>query len=103
MNGVIRQEASMGQGKLSDVDLVVSGTGKHAPCKTVDGFPAIYDDFLGRFCYARLLRGAYESTGVPVTSPAPPDIVRNAKNQMQSDGIVPKDRKIRVHAVDLEF
>lgn len=79
MNGVFRQEASMGQGKRPDVDLFVSGTAKHTSSKTVDGFPAIYDDFLERFCYARLLGETYESTGVPVTSPPPPDILRKER------------------------
>ncbi len=84
MSPVFRQEASLGQGKRPDEELIVSGTGAYAACETIDGFPAIYDDFLGRFCYARLVGGAYESTGMPVTSPPPPDILRIARQRMRS-------------------
>ena len=86
MSGVIRQMASMGQGKRPDEELIVSGTGAYASCETVGGFAAVYDNFLERFCYARLVSGAHESTGVPVTSPPPPDILRKAKNRMRSVG-----------------
>ena len=84
MSPAFRQEASMGQGKRPDEELIVSGTGTHAACETIGGFPAIYDDFLKRFCYARLVGGAYESTGMPVTCPPPPDILRNAKKRIRS-------------------
>ena len=84
MSGVIRQMASMGQGKRPDEELIVSGTGAYASCETVGGFAAVYDDFLERFCYARLLRGVHHSTGVPVTSPPPPDILRKANHRARS-------------------
>jgi hypothetical protein len=76
----------MGQGKRPDEEPIVSGTGRYASCETIDGFPAIYDDFLKRFCYARLAGGAYESTGMPVTCPPLPDILWNAKNRTRSAG-----------------
>lgn len=79
VSGVIGRKASLGQGKGPDVELIVSGTGTYATYETVDGFPAIYDDVLELFCYARLVGGAYESTGVPVTFPPPPGVERHAK------------------------
>ena len=84
MSPAFRQEASMGQGKRPDEELIVSGAGGHGTCETIDGFPAIYDEFLGRFCYARMVRGVYESTAMPVTCPPPPDILRNVRNRIRS-------------------
>lgn len=79
MSGVIGQRASLGQGKGPDVELIVSGTATYATYETLDGFPAVYDDKLELFCYARLSGGAYESTGVPVTAPPPTGVERHAK------------------------
>ncbi|MEO8127955.1 MAG: hypothetical protein ABJF23_08700 [Bryobacteraceae bacterium] len=84
MSGVIGQKASLGQGKGPDVDLIVTGTGTYATYETLDGFPAIYDDFLELFCYARVVSGAYESTAVPLRSPPPPDVERHSK---ESDSV----------------
>ena len=84
VSGVIGQKASLGQGKGPDVELIVTGTGTYATYETLSGFPAIYDDFLELFCYARLVGGAYESTGVPLRSPPPPDVERHAK---ESDAV----------------
>lgn len=79
-SGVRHQRASLGQGKGPDVDLVVSGTRIYATYQTPEGFPVVYDDRLELFCYARLTpAGAFESTGVPVDRPAPPDVVRDAR------------------------
>ena len=86
VSGVIRQKASLGQGKGPDVDLIVSGTGTYATYETLDGFPAIYDDFLELFCYARIVGGAYESTGVPIRSLPPPDVERYAKESDEVRG-----------------
>ena len=80
------RNASLGQGKRLDEELIVIGTGECALCETVTGFAAVYDDFLERFCYARLLSGVQHSTGVPVTSPPPPDILRTAKNRARTAG-----------------
>ncbi len=84
VNEVLRQNASVGRGKRPDEELIVIAAGECAMCETVSGFAAVYDDFLERFCYARLLSGVHHSTGVPVTSPPPPDILRNGKNRARA-------------------
>jgi hypothetical protein len=79
VSGIIGQKASLGQANGSEVELIVSGTALYATYETLDGFPAIYDEDLGLFCYARVVAGKYQSTGVPVTSPPPPDVDQHAK------------------------
>jgi hypothetical protein len=79
VSGIIGQKAQLGQGRGPDVELVVSGTPAYATYETVDGFPAIYDDDVELFCYARVVNGAYESTRVPVSDQPPPGVVRHAK------------------------
>ena len=79
MSGVINQRASLGQGNGPEVELIVSGTERYATYHTLDGLPAVYDDELGLFTYARLLDGRFQSTGVPVGSPPPPDVDHHAR------------------------
>jgi hypothetical protein len=83
VSGVFGQKVSLGQANGPDVDLVVSGTELYATYETPDGFPAIYDEKAGLFCYARVVEGKYESTGVPVTSPPPRGVERHAKESDQ--------------------
>ena len=79
MVGLDNQRVSLGQGDGSEVELIVTGTELYATYETTDGFPAVYDDGRQRFCYARVVDGRYESTGVAVTSPPPPGLSRHAK------------------------
>jgi hypothetical protein len=75
MSGVDRQRASLGQGKGPDVELIVSGTRIYSTYETLDGYPAVYDDSSELYCYARLTSaGAFESTGVPISGPAPAEL-----------------------------
>jgi len=90
MSGIIGQRARLGQADGSEVELIVSGTRLYATYETPDGFPAVYDQPSGRFCYARLVSGSFESTGVPVTLPPPPDAEPHAA---ESDDV--RARKIR--------
>ena len=79
MSGVVKQKAMLGQANGPDVELVVSGTRSYATYETTGGYPAIYDDEKGLFCYARILDGEYRSTGIPVTSPPPPNAIAHAQ------------------------
>lgn len=92
MSGIIGQRVSLGQENGPDVDLIVSGTHDYATYETPDGFPAIYDDNLGLFCYARVADGRYQSTGTPITAPPPDDLQRHAK---ESEDV--RAAKIREH------
>jgi hypothetical protein len=78
MVGVFGERVPLGQANGPDVELIVSGTELYATYQTPDGFPAVYDEELGLFSYARVVDGRFESTGVPVTSPPPPGVERHA-------------------------
>ena len=88
MTAVRGERLSFGQRGGPDVELVVFGDEFYARYETLDGHSAVYDDALGLFCYARLVDGAFVSTGVPVSASPPPgavlhgtesDAVRQAK------------------------
>ncbi len=63
MVGMFGQKVPMGQANGPDVDLIVSGTELYATYETPEGFPAVYDDALGLFCYARIVGGRFEVIG----------------------------------------
>jgi hypothetical protein len=84
VSGIINERAWLGQEKGPEVELIVSGTTLYATYETLDGFPAVYDDARGLFCYARIVDGRYESSGVPVTSSPPAGVERHAR---ESDAV----------------
>jgi hypothetical protein len=69
-----RRPVVLGQANGPDVELTVEGDEWYATYETASGHPAVYDDRLGLFCYARLVDGRFESTGVPVSEPPPTDV-----------------------------
>ena len=83
MSGVNKMRASLGQANGPEVELIVTGTRDYATYETPDGAPAIYDDERGLFCYARVINGEYQSTGVPVTEPTPAGIVPHAQESIE--------------------
>jgi hypothetical protein len=89
LSGIVGEKVSLGQANGPDVDLVVTGTELYASYRTPTSYPAIYDDRLGLFCFARLVDGEYRSTGVPVTATPPADVVPHAE---ESDAV--RSRKI---------
>jgi hypothetical protein len=89
MSGVIGKRASLGQANGPEVELIVSGTADYATYETPDGYPAIYDQQLGLFCYARVDSGEYQSTSVPLSAPPPAGVVLHAR---ESDSV--RARKI---------
>ena len=78
MVGMFGQKVSLGQANGPDVELLVQGSEFYSTYETPDGFPAVYDEALGLFCYARLVDGQFESTGISVTTPPPPDVEQHA-------------------------
>ena len=84
MSGIIGRRVSLGQANGPDVDLIVSGTEIYATYETPDGFPVIYDQETGLFCYALVVEGRYTSTGVAAAAAPPPGVQRHAK---ESEGV----------------
>ena len=97
MSGIVGQKVRLGQADGSEVELIVSGTRLYATYETPDGFPAVYDQTLGRFCYARLVSGRLESTGVPVDLPPPPGVEPHAR---ESEEV--RSQKIREREIQME-
>lgn len=97
MVGVFGEKVSLGQANGPDVDLVVRGTELYASYETPDGFPAVYDDALGLFCYALVINGQFESTGIPVTASPPASVERNAR---ETDDV--RQKKIQERTLQME-
>lgn len=98
MSGIVGQKVSLGQANGADVELIVTGTEFYASYETQEGYPAIYDDRAGLFCFARIADGEFQSTGVPVTFPPPTDAARHAK---ESDAV--RTRKIAERQTKMEL
>ena len=79
MTAIQGERRSFGQRDGREVELVVFGTPLYARYETPDGYSAVYDEASGLFTYARLVDGAFVSTGVPVDAPRPPDAVLHGK------------------------
>jgi hypothetical protein len=97
MVGMFGDKVSLGQANGPDVELVVRGTELYGTYETPEGFPAIHDDALGLFCYARLEEGRFVSTGVPVTQLPPVGVKRHAA---ESDEV--RNQKIQERALQME-
>ena len=97
MSGVFGERALLGQANGPEVELVVSGSERYASYETVAGFPAVYDDALGLFCYARVVEGSYQSTGVPVSAPPPTGLPLHAR---EADDV--RAEKIRRREASME-
>ena len=78
MVGMFGEKASLAQANGPDVELIVRGTELYATYETPEGFPAVYDEARGLFCYARVVGGRFETTGIPVSEQPPPGVVRHA-------------------------
>ena len=97
MVGMFGDKVSLGQANGPDVELIVRGTEIYGTYETPEGFPAIHDDALGLFCYARLEDGRFVSTGIPVTQPPPVGVKRHAT---ESDDV--RKQKIQERALQME-
>ena len=89
MTAIHGETLSFGQRNGPDIQLVVFGDELYARYESPSGYSAVYDEDRGLFCYARLVDGAFVSSGAPVTEAPPPgallhghesDAVRQAKS-----------------------
>ena len=71
MTGVFGQTATFGQESGPEIELVVFGDEWYGWYETPAGYPVIYDEQKGLFCHAIVVRGRFQSTGVPATEAAP--------------------------------
>lgn len=100
MVGAFGEKVLLGQANGPDVPLIVRGTEIYATYETPEGYPAVYDDALGLFCYARVVDGEYRSTGTPVTSASPPGVEKHATetDEVRSRKIEQRTRQMNERA-----
>ncbi len=79
MVGMFGEKVPLSQANGPDVELIVKGTNIYATYETLDGYPVVYDEALGLFCYASLIDGEFVTTGIPVSASPPPNVERHAK------------------------
>lgn len=77
MSAIFGEILTFPQANGPDVQLRVFGDEHYARYETEDGYTAVHDEALGLWCYAALPANRLVSTGVPVTEPPPPGIVRH--------------------------
>jgi hypothetical protein len=71
MSAIRGERVKVGQANGPDIELIVSGDEFYAHYETPEGHSVIYDPERGLFCYAKLVNGRFESTGIPADQPAP--------------------------------
>ncbi len=101
MVGVFGEQVLLGQANGPELSLIVRGTERYATYQTSDGFPVVYDDALGLFCYARVVNGEFQSTGITAASSAPDGVVRHAteSDEVRSRKIDERERQLAQRAV----
>ncbi|WP_340386449.1 M6 family metalloprotease domain-containing protein [Paenibacillus sp. FSL E2-0151] len=71
----------------NEIKLRVYGDEFYARYESLEGYTAIYDDKLQKFCYASLVNGALTSNGIDITSPPPADLeVHLLENSVVKNG-----------------
>ena len=100
MVGMFGEKVSLAQANGPDVELIVRGTELYATYETPEGFPAVYDEARGLFCYARVVGGRFETTGIPVSEQPPPGVVRHAteSDEARREKIEERTRQMELRA-----
>ncbi|HTG86715.1 MAG TPA: M6 family metalloprotease domain-containing protein, partial [Pyrinomonadaceae bacterium] len=77
MSGIFNEQLTFKQENGPDVRLVVIGDEHYAHYETIDGYTVVYDPDKGLYCYAATVNGRFVSTGVPMSTPPPPELRRH--------------------------
>lgn len=77
MSGIFNEQLTFKQENGPDVRLVVKGDEHYAHYETIDGYTVVYDENQGLYCYAQTEQGRFVSTGIPMSEPPPPELVRH--------------------------
>ena len=79
MSAIVGEILTFSQEKGPHVKLRVFGDEFYSRYENVDGYSVVYDDDLGLFCYAYLIKGEFVSSGVDLSKAAPEKIFRHLK------------------------
>jgi len=94
MSAIFGEVLTLGQQNGGDVELRVFGDEHYARYENLNGFTAVYDQELGRYCYARLAADAFRSTGIPITQAPPVGLARHL--QESAAVIAAKSQALRI-------
>ena len=79
MSAIAGEILTFSQEKGPDVELRVFGDEFYSRYENADGYTVVYDDDLGLFCYAYLIKGEFVSSGVDLSKAPPEKIFRHQK------------------------
>ncbi len=79
MGALFGDKVTLGQENGPEIDLVAHGDEFYARYETLEGFPVVYDDARGLFCYALLQEGRFIPSSVPAAEPPPTGAIRHAR------------------------
>jgi M6 family metalloprotease-like protein len=92
MSAIFGETLTFTQDEGGDVRLVVYGDDLYSRYETPDGYTAVYDDALGRYCYAGLAGGRFVSTKRPVAGPPPDGLDRHLHEELETRNAMVVDR-----------
>ncbi|AMV40443.1 M6 family metalloprotease domain-containing protein [Planctomyces sp. SH-PL62] len=82
MSAIFGEMLTFPQANGPEVQLRVFGDEHYARYEDVEGYTVVYDEALGRFCYADLAGNRLVSTGVTIDGPPPPGVVRHLQESL---------------------
>lgn len=97
MSAIFGELLSFPQETGLEVRLRVFGDEHYARYEDVDGYTVIYDEAIGRFCYAGLAGNRFYSTGVPIDQPPPAGLVRHLQESLAVKQAKIEEREILHH------
>jgi len=77
MSAIFGETLTFAQANGPDVRLRTFGDEHYARYEDLNGYTVVYDDTVGRFCYATLHVNHFRSTGVPVDQPPPAGLAKH--------------------------
>jgi M6 family metalloprotease-like protein len=92
MSAIFGELLNFPQANGPDIRLRVFGDEHYSRYEDIEGYTAIYDENVGKFCYAVIAGNRLVSSGTPLDSPPPPQIVRHLQ---ESEAV--KRAKIEEH------
>src|SRR5688572_14572149 len=99
MSAIFGEILTLGQQNGGDVELKVFGDEHYARYENLSGYTAVYDQELGRYCYARLAAGEFRSTGIAITQPPPAGLARHLQEMPEVIEAKSQSRRIRRMAI----
>jgi M6 family metalloprotease-like protein len=99
MSAIFGELLTFGQQSGPDIRLRVFGDEHYARYETADGYTVVYDDGMGRFCYARLAAGELRSTGASAEGPPPAGLARHLQEAAPVVNVKSQARKLRRAAI----